>query len=78
MIYRRFTFSVTQKMIDAGVWQSTGSCPVALGIKRRYPRSKIMVGLSYFRMNGKEWCLPERVIMFISSFDGGLKVSFDA
>ena len=29
-------------------------------------------------MNGKEWCLPERVIMFISSFDGGLKVSFDA
>lgn len=70
---------VTQKDIDQGQRSSTHACPIALAIRRRFPRA-IRVSVMSYRVDvhrtlltadDRVYTLPPDAKLFIGMFDSG-------
>jgi hypothetical protein len=78
LMRKSLTISVTPEDIDNGV-TSCDRCPVALAVRRQFPKARVAVGITCFevmtRFRTRWYDLPPEARQFIHDFDcrGGTK-----
>ncbi len=65
---------VTKSDIKRGVQNIPTCCPIALAMKRRFPRRSVFVRRYYVKLSNRIYSLPASAVNFVNKFDHDRRV----